>query len=224
MDDPQIIVCTKDDMLASPLRLPPGSLLCAEEPLTIQDFCELADEDTDAELIEGVVVMKSPVSYAHEALFGFLHKTLGQYVEERGLGEVLTQKFLVRVTEYTGREPDLMFVGRDRLDIIDKAFLSAAPDLIMEIVSPHDRPNEILQKRVEYEQLGVRELWIIDQPKQRLTVLDLGTDGRYRERPLPTGVVDAMAVPGFHLQVDWLWCEPRGFPSTLRIVQDLLQA
>ena len=224
MTEPNILVCSKANMPEPPLRLPPGSLLCAETPLTIEDFCRLADEDTDAELVEGVVVMKSPVSLAHELLFDFLHKVLSVYVEERQLGIVFSQKFLVRVTDYTGREPDLMFVRRERLDIVERVYLSGAPDLIIEIVSPHDRPNDILQKRVEYEQLGVQEFWIIDQPKQRLTVLDLSDEGRFVERQLSEDAVEARTVPGFRLQVEWLWSEPRQFPSSLRIVQDLLQA
>lgn len=92
-DLPQIVECTRATMPEPPLQLAPGSLLCSEEPFTIDEFCELIDEDTDAELVEGVVTMKSPVSYPHETLFGFLHRVLGTYVEERRLGEVLTQKF-----------------------------------------------------------------------------------------------------------------------------------
>ena len=222
MDLPQIVECTRATMPEPPLQLAPGSLLCSEEPFTIDEFCELIDEDTDAELVEGVVTMKPPVSYPHETLFGFLHRVLGTYVEERRLGEVLTQKFLVRITDYTGREPDLLFVSKERLEIIDQNYLTDAPDLIIEIVSPHDRPNEILQKRVEYEQLGVKELWIIDQPKKRLSVFDLGDDGRYVPRALPGSDVSAQTVPGFHLQIDWLWCDPQQFPSTLSIVNGLL--
>ena len=222
MAEPQILVCPKADLPEPPLRLPPGSLLCAEEPLTVDDFCELVDEDTEAELVEGVVMMKSPVSYAHEALLMFLIKTLGPYVEECKLGEVLSQKFLVRVTNYTGREPDLVFVSREHLDTIESNYLSGAPDLVIEIVSPNDRPSEILQKRVEYEQLGVRELWIIDQPKKRLTVLDLLDDGRFEQRDVPGGVVSCRTVPGFTIEADWLWCEPLQFPSTRALVDDLL--
>jgi len=224
MDVPEIVVCPKAELPDPPLRFPPGSLLCAEAPLTIDDFCDLVDEDTEAELVEGIVVMKSPVSYPHEALFGFLHRTLGLYVEERQLGEVLSQKFLVRITDYTGREPDLLFVSRERLDIIERNYLAGAPDLVIEIVSPHDRPNEILQKQVEYEQLGVEELWIIDQPKKRLAVFDLLDDGHYVQREPVGDTVVARAVPGFQLHVEWLWCEPRQFPSSLAVVQDLLKS
>ena len=167
--------------------------------------------------------MKSPVSDAHEALFAYLHEILGMYVRERRLGRVFSQKFLVRITTYTGREPDLLFVRQDRLSIVDRVYLAGAPDLIIEIVSPHDRPNEILQKRVEYEQVGVRELWIIGQPRKRLQVFDLSDDGRYVERELSDDTVSAATVPGFRLQTDVLWCEPAEFPSTLSIVQGLLK-
>ena len=223
MIEAQVVECTRATMPEWPLRLAPGSLLCADAPLTIEDFCELVDEDTDAELVKGVIIMKSPVSYPHEELFGFLREVLGMYVRERKLGVVLSQKFLVRITDYTGREPDLLFVSRGRLEIVEKCHITGAPDLVIEIVSPHDRPAEILQKRVEYEQLGVRELWIIDQPKKRLSVLDLGDVDRFIERELDTETLVSRTVPGFRIQIDWLWCEPLEFPSTFSIVQELLQ-
>ena len=156
-------------------------------------------------------------------MFGFLHRTLGLYVEERQLGEVLTQKFLVRITDYTGREPDLLFVSRKRLEIIEPNYLAGAPDLVIEIVSPHDRPNEIVQKQAEYEQLGVKELWIIDQPRTRLAVFDLSDEDHYVPREPEGDTLVARTVPGFQLRVEWLWREPRQFPSGLAVVQDLLK-
>lgn len=223
MSESQVIECTRATMPERPLRLAPSSVLCAEAPLTIEDFCDLVDEDTNAELFEGVIIMKSPVSHPHEELLGFLREILGPYVRRRRLGTVLGQCFLVRITDYTGREPDLLFVSSERLDAVKRNYMDGPPDLVIEVVSPSDSATQILQKRVEYEQIGVRELWIIDQPKKRLSVCDLGSDGYFVEREIDGPVLIAKTVPGFRIQVDWLWCEPLEFPDTFSILEELLR-
>ena len=46
--------------------------------------------------------------------------------------------------------------------------------------------------------------------------------GEYAERDLDEGVLEATTVPGFTIQVEWLWSELDHFPSTLEVVQGLL--
>ena len=75
-----------------------------------------------------------------------------------------------------------------------------------------------------YEQIGVSEFWILDQPKKQLLVLDLGKDGKFVERQIEGPTLAARAVPGFRVQIDWLWSEPCEFPDTLAIVEELLRA
>lgn len=210
--------------LVAPIDLAPGVSACTDKPLTVEQFCELVDEDTNAELVEGIIVTKSPVSEPHEGVFEFLYNLLSPYVQHRKLGRVRGPKTLVRISRHTGREPDLIFVSRDRLDIVRTNFVAGAPDLAIEIVSPHDRPHDLIAKQTEYESVGVREFWLIDQPKKGLKVFDLNDEGLFEQRPLEGGVLEAKTVPGFHLQVDWLWSELDHFPSTLAIVQDLLNA
>ncbi|MEW5768470.1 MAG: Uma2 family endonuclease [bacterium] len=222
MVETQALETFLDKMPSAPLKLAPETIFCIDRPLTVEDFYELVDEDTNVELIEGVITTKSPVSYQHETLFSFLHTILTQYVEERNLGQVLGSRTVVRITNYTAREPDLLFVSKDRLSIIHKNDLVEAPDLVIEIVSPYDRRQEIITKQVQYEQIGVREFWLIDQPKQQIIIYDLDTGGRFVRRPLQGNIIHSTTVDGFQIQIEWLWSEPGRFPSTLSIVNSLL--
>jgi Uma2 family endonuclease len=43
--------------------------------------------------------------------------------------------------------PDLVFISRERLDIIGDANIEAGPDLVVEIVSPSTRRIDLLVKR-----------------------------------------------------------------------------
>ncbi|MDI6794166.1 MAG: Uma2 family endonuclease [bacterium] len=119
---PNVVVASREEIHTYPLRLEPETVFCTDRPLTVEEFYEMVDEDTNAELMEGVIVMKSPASYRQETLFSFLYTTLNLYVKERKLGQVLGSRTAVRITNHTAREPDLLFVSKQRLDII----LSAA--------------------------------------------------------------------------------------------------
>ncbi|MDW8364295.1 MAG: Uma2 family endonuclease [Abditibacteriales bacterium] len=202
----------------------PGDVYCTDHPLTLEEFLELVDEDTEAELIDGVVVMSSPAGTAHETLFGWLLRVLGGYVEERRLGVVLGSRSPVRITGYTGREPDLLFVRAERCHIIQENEITEAPDFVIEIVSPNDRLGQVIRKQAQYETIGVRELWVIDLPRREVRAYVLGEDGRFASVPVSKGgVLRSAVVDGFELKVEWLWSGMGQFPSSLSIVQNLLK-
>src|SRR5438105_10399034 len=85
--------------------------------MTYEEFLEWADEDTWAEWVDGEVIVMSPASLTHQRILTFLAALLSFFVEANQLGEVLTAPFQMRLrTRPSGREPDLIFIARDRLD------------------------------------------------------------------------------------------------------------
>ncbi len=205
----------------APLKLPEGSAYCADRPLTVEEFFELVDEDTAAELVDGVVIMGSPASTRHEILFAFLMHLFREYVERKGLGIVLGSRVLVRIDPYNAREPDLVFVAAGREEIIREQEIAGAPDLILEIISPWDKPREVIAKQAQYEQIGVREYWRIDLPKREATVWRLQQGGRYVRTAPEEGILRSEVVEGFRLREEWLWREPGKFPAVQAVMEEL---
>jgi len=65
----------------------------------------------------------------------------------------------------TVRAPDVAFVVRERLaHIPDEGYAELAPDWVAEILSPSDRPGEVLEKVGQWLGAGVRVVWVLDQP------------------------------------------------------------
>ncbi|HEY6207755.1 MAG TPA: Uma2 family endonuclease [Gemmatimonadales bacterium] len=67
--------------------------------------------------------------------------------------------------------PDLAFVHRDRLaQIPEEGYAELAPDLVAEILSPKDRPGEVLEKVGQWLSAGVRLGWVLDPALQHARV------------------------------------------------------
>jgi Uma2 family endonuclease len=196
----------------------------ADRPLTLEQFYELVDEDSNAELVDGVIVMTTPASTPHEMLFGFLFTLLKLYVEERGLGIVGGSRSVVRISGYSGREPDIFFVRDDRRHIIQTQEITGPPDMIIEIISPGDTQREIISRQTQYEQIGVQEYWRIDQPRRRATIYQLAPIGRFNPvLPKEAGILHSVVVEGFFVREEWLWCEWDKFPPVLTALGELLE-
>jgi Uma2 family endonuclease len=91
-----------------------------DKKVTYDEFLAWCDEDTWAEWVDGEAVMVSPASRRHQELRRFLEALLGVYAEEHGRGVVLGAPFQMRLSEpvRSGREPDLLFVARERLSLL----------------------------------------------------------------------------------------------------------
>jgi Uma2 family endonuclease len=69
------------------------------------------------------------------------------------------------------RAPDVAFVARDRLSQIpDVGYAELAPDWVAEILSPGDRPGEVLEKVGQWLGAGVRLVWVLDPARREARV------------------------------------------------------
>jgi Uma2 family endonuclease len=87
-------------------------------------------------------------------------------------------------TRGTGAEdvthPDVFFVRADRGAILGQRCMEAAPDLIVEVLSPSTRADDLPggRKWAIYERYGVAHYWIVDPEAHTVTQYVL-RDGRY---------------------------------------------
>jgi Uma2 family endonuclease len=202
--------------------LKPGESFCPDIPLTLEEYFELVDEDSSLELIHGTVFMPTPPSDPHEALFGWLFVVLAQFVELRQLGVVRGSRTGVRTGTRSFRVPDILFLGTAHLDRLQRHELTGAPDFIIEIVDSDASRREAVVKQAQYEEAGAGELWIIDLPRRELRHFVL-EQGRYQRVTVdPDGEAATRTIPGFRLQVAWLFAGP-SFPNSLEVVHNLLR-
>jgi Uma2 family endonuclease len=189
-------------------------------PYTFEDFCALVKDGEKADLIDGVIYMASPDNTDANSLFMWLGGLIDLFVEQKELGEVYGSRVAFRLDDTNGPEPDIAFVRKDHLDRVERGFVRGGPDLAVEIVSPESKDRNYGKKRLKYEAAGVHEYWIVDEPEQKVTLLRLGKDGKYREVRPKKGILHSKALPGFWLRIEWLWQEP--LPRKLSALREIL--
>src|SRR5688500_2046697 len=131
--------------------------------MTEEEFVEWCTEKTKAEWVDGEVIVMSPVNESHWRLNIWLTAILVGFIEHHDLGELCGPKTQIRLTlAKQRREPDLLFIAKDRKSIIHRNHIEGAPDLVIEIVSPESVTRDWREKYAAYEASGVREYWVID--------------------------------------------------------------
>ena len=106
----------------------------AKIKFTYKDYLQLP-EDKRYELVEGEFFMVPSPNYYHQVISKRLFRTLDDYVRKFGLGEVLYAPLDVILSEENVLQPDILFISKERFNIITNKNIQGAPDLIIEILS-----------------------------------------------------------------------------------------
>jgi Uma2 family endonuclease len=188
-----------------PQEMLAGEYLFQRYGATVEDYERAADEDTRLELCEGMMIMHSPANVRHENIFWFLGALLRGFAARHRLGLVLGSRTPMYLDDERRFEPDLIFISNDRLDKLGETVLSGPADLVVEILSPATREYDLGKKRDAYAEGGVPEYWIID-PMDSVVMVERPAGNRVSD--LKDGRLETPALPGFRLDVAWLWRDP----------------
>ncbi len=151
--------------------------------LTYDDYLR-APEGIRYELLEGELRMTPSPSTRHQTILKRLGIILVEQLEKKGLGEVFIAPFDIVLSEHNVVQPDILFISKDRLGIVDKANAKGPPDLVIEILSPSSQSWDRVSKRRVYSLYGVREYWLVDPEAKTIEVAfrisgSLTTNGVY---------------------------------------------
>jgi Uma2 family endonuclease len=141
--------------------------------VTVDEFARLPDDDFKYELVSGVVHRMSPVGGLHGVVVSRLLAALVAWAERGDAGAVMTETgFVLTTNPDTVRAPDISFVRRERIKThgLPVGFWQGPPDLAVEVLSPDDRPRDIVVKVREYLTRGVTLVWVIDPAARTVTV------------------------------------------------------
>jgi Uma2 family endonuclease len=153
----------------------------AKEPKlwTYEELCEKVSESNQPmELWNGEIIMPPSPDPAHQdSTFDFA-QFLSNWVRSHDLGRDYVAPLDMVLSPRQMTQPDVMFISKKRLYIIQKRIMGAA-DLVVEVVSPGSHDRDRIKKRDLYEQHRVKEYWLVDRIAGTIEVLFL-TEGQYK--------------------------------------------
>jgi Uma2 family endonuclease len=163
------------------------------------------------EIIDGVKVEMPPMSADSQFLASRVIFHLSTFGIARDLGEACGEvMFDLPSPINRSRRPDAAFIPysrwRKNSPIPSTRGWDVIPDLCVEVVSPTDFADELMDKIGEYFAAGVRLVWVVYPRHQVLHVYEspTGVRGLGRADTLDGGPV----LPGFTLKLADLFTEP----------------
>lgn len=152
--------------------------------LTYEDYLKTSDDER-LELLDGVLTLPPAPNTAHQSVQTELGWRLARFVRERDLGHVFFAPTDVVLSNTDVVQPDLLFISRERAEIITPANIQGAPDLIVEIRSGSTAERDETLKRQRYADHGVEEYWLVNPEAAAIAVLRSGGQS-YSETALYT--------------------------------------
>lgn len=98
-------------------------------------------------------------------------------------------------------QPDICIICNESK--LDEQGCNGAPDLIVEIISPHNRKHDLDTKFKLYQEAGVEEYWIVE-PLERMVLVYTLRDGIYigLQPKLEGNIIESVRFPDLKILVD----------------------
>jgi Uma2 family endonuclease len=166
------------------------------------------DSDALYEVVDGEIVETPPMGIYEAWLASFLYGELHSYLKVHGCGRAVVEP-LIDFTEAVGRKrrPDLAYVSYDRWprekQMPRTEAWKVAPDLVVEVVSPSNQVDEVIDKVAEYYRAGVQRVWVIYPTQRQIYVYSTPTDVRIVAEN--EELSDEKLLPGFRLALNTLF-------------------
>ena len=171
------------------------------EPLmTVEDLDGMPEDGNRYEVIEGELFVSRAPGLPHQIVSGNFHYQIRIYLETNPIGTIVATPGLV-LSRYNGVIPDLVFYTHKHAEqIIANDRLIAAPDIVIEILSPgrENVSRDRIAKRQLYAKYGVKEYWIADSENRSVEIYRLTDKGLELAAMLRLGdEITPPLLPGF---------------------------
>lgn len=174
---------------------------------TAADLLSMPEGDR-YELVNGELV-ELEMSNESSWIAGEVHARIRNFAKEHDLGWAFPDNTGFQCypwDEDRVRKPDASFVAKHRLPNgpLETGYCPIAPDLAVEVVSPHDLYYDVIAKVDEYLQAGVQSVWVIAPTSRTIMVHRAGVASPTRLTAADELTGDP-ALPGFRCRVEELF-------------------
>lgn len=141
----------------------------ARRKMTEEEFLRLPDDGRKWELVDGEA-REVPAGHKHDVMVINIGAMLKPFA--RGRGFVAGSQAGFRMASGNVRSPDVSFTRKERLPggLPAERFEGMAPDLAIEIISPSEQTDDMVQKVGEYFGAGAEQVWHLFPATKQITV------------------------------------------------------
>jgi Uma2 family endonuclease len=160
------------------------------------------------ELINGEIIEKPMPTDEHAFITGLLIYHLTDVAMKRGLGLPGPERRFVFPNDIQdARQPDISLIVDPDVPLVTKGPMRLIPDLIVEVMSPDESPDDLRDNAKYYIGAGVRLVWLVFPRAKLVEVYRPGVPS------LMLTVEDVLdgydVLPGFALAVEKLFAGKR---------------
>jgi Uma2 family endonuclease len=168
---------------------------------TYEDYLKTPD-DKRYELIEGDLLMTPSPNARHQEILMNLSAMIHQHVMGENLGKVFFAPLDVHLGDNVV-QPDILFISRERMNIIGEKNVQGAPDLVVEILSESTAYRDTIHKKKLYARFGVKECWLVAPEDRLVEVYTLKDKGEYQLLKTYTeeNVIESHVVKGLKIEL-----------------------
>jgi Uma2 family endonuclease len=144
-----------------------------------REFLALPESNLPTELLHGEVIMSPAPELRHQELVFALAKLIEELAES---GKVRLSPVDVYLDDENIVQPDVLWTAPDSpCRVVEGKYLSGAPELVIEVLSPGTARHDRGKKFTLYEKCGVREYWLADLIGDYFEVFVNGASGFIRQ-------------------------------------------
>lgn len=142
------------------------------KPMTAEELFAMPDDGYRYELVRGELRKMAPAGQYHGEYVVNATIPLGTFVKENNLGKVYGAETGYRLASDHVLAPDISFISRERLELIGEGpgYWPAAPDLVVEVMSPSDRLTPVAKKVRDWLEAGTRIVIVVNSRRRNVTV------------------------------------------------------
>lgn len=150
--------------------------------LTYEEYMAEGEINRRYDILDGVRIYMTNPTRLHQNILLNIAELLRGYQRRTRSGKVIIAAcdVLIRRSPLRTRQPDVLFISNAQLARCsapsDPAPLEAAPELVVEILSPSETRAIRSDKLVDYQSIGVQECWVVSPDTQTVEVLRLTSE------------------------------------------------
>ena len=173
----------------------------ATKKITADEFMDMDPGEGLYELVDGEIIEVPLPEYAHGYVCGNAYSAFREYGRRTGHGHAASNDSMVKIDTFNVRGADVCYYSEARWpkERIGKERPPVPPDLVVEVLSPSDRPTKFLKKVINYLDAGVAVVLALSPAKKTLTVYR--GDAHAVILREPDFLEDIPELPGFRCQV-----------------------